>query len=194
MALVHCKCRKCQAVIKPKKWFSGIISVYNLQVIVDMNVAVLAHLLQDTENFAKSIQEACQRHLDERTQTAEAMDLLRLYHTARQTSPYVEDTGPKRQKHAHTWYTAYLWYKAVPWNFHYTDYRYIVLSVDIMYELTFGENWGVFFMDEKEMPKYNCQNFNEIQSCIIADCWYQWNISLCQIHLQASKVTSLYTY
>lgn len=75
---------------------------YFFQLIVEMDVALLAHLLQDTENFAKSIQEACQRHLDERTQTAEAMDLLRLYHTARQSSPYVEDTGPKRQKHAHT--------------------------------------------------------------------------------------------
>lgn len=78
-----------------------VILIY-FQLIVEMDVAMLAHLLQDTENFAKSIQEACQRHLDERTQTAEAMDLLRLYHTARQSSPYVEDTGPKRQKHAHT--------------------------------------------------------------------------------------------
>lgn len=86
------------------KNITRIITLSNddLQVIVEMDVALLAHLLQDTENFAKSIQEACQRHLDERTQTAEAMDLLRLYHTARQSSPYVEDTGPKRQKHANT--------------------------------------------------------------------------------------------
>lgn len=87
-----------------QKNITRIITLSNddLQLIVEMDVALLAHLLQDTENFAKSIQEACQRHLDERTQTAEAMDLLRLYHTARQSSPYVEDTGPKRQKHAHT--------------------------------------------------------------------------------------------
>ncbi|XP_061197838.1 DNA fragmentation factor subunit alpha-like [Saccostrea echinata] len=86
------------------KNITRIITLSNddLQVIVDMDISVLAHLLQDTENFAKSIQEACQRHLDERSQTSEAMDLLRLYHTARQSSPYVEDTGPKRKKHAHT--------------------------------------------------------------------------------------------
>nr|XP_022343428.1 DNA fragmentation factor subunit alpha-like [Crassostrea virginica] len=96
--------RQKQLIAGLQKNITRIITLSNddLQVIVDMNVAMLAHLLQDTENFAKSIQEACQRHLDERTQTAEAMDLLRLYHTARQTSPYVEDTGPKRQKHAHT--------------------------------------------------------------------------------------------
>ncbi|XP_056013642.1 DNA fragmentation factor subunit alpha-like isoform X3 [Ostrea edulis] len=86
------------------KNITRIITLSNddLQVIVDIDVSMLAHLLQDTENFAKSIQEACQRHLDERMQTSEAMDLLRLYHTARQSSPYVEDSGPKRQKHAHT--------------------------------------------------------------------------------------------
>ncbi|XP_062618704.1 DNA fragmentation factor subunit alpha-like [Saccostrea cucullata] len=86
------------------KNITRIITLSNddLQIIVGMDVPMLANLLQDTENFAKSIQEACQRHLDERNQTSEAMDLLRLYHTARQSSPYVEDTGPKRKKHAHT--------------------------------------------------------------------------------------------
>lgn len=74
-----------------------------LQSVVDLRVPDLAQLLQDTESYAEAIQEACQRHLDERSQTAEAMDLLRLYHKARTTSPYIgEDADSKRQKMSNT--------------------------------------------------------------------------------------------
>jgi len=68
-----------------------------------MDVGTLASLLGETEVYAGSVREACQRHLDERAQTSEAMELLKLYHRAREHSPYVEgeDKG-KRQKFAHT--------------------------------------------------------------------------------------------
>lgn len=76
----------------------------DLQAVVDMNVPALASLLQDTESYAEAIQEACQRHLDERTQTSEAMDLLRLYHASRQKSTLIigEDSASKRRKAANT--------------------------------------------------------------------------------------------
>lgn len=75
----------------------------DLQEMADMNTSSLALLLGETETYAKSVQEACQRHLDDRQQTSEALQLLKLYHKAREHSPYVEgeDTG-KRQKFAHT--------------------------------------------------------------------------------------------
>lgn len=68
-----------------------------------MSTSALATLLGETETYAGAVQEACQRHLDERLQTSEAMELLKLYHKAREHSPYVEgeDTA-KRQKFANT--------------------------------------------------------------------------------------------
>ncbi|XP_067658688.1 DNA fragmentation factor subunit alpha-like [Haliotis asinina] len=77
---------------------SRIITFSNedLQQIVDVSVEELASLLQDTESYAKALQDSCSRHLDERQQAAEAIDLLRLYHRARQHSPYVE-AGKKRK-------------------------------------------------------------------------------------------------
>lgn len=76
----------------------------DLQGVVDLSVPALASLLHDTESFAEAVQEACQRHLDERMQTSEAMDLLRLYHTSRQNSNLIigEDSSAKRQKSANT--------------------------------------------------------------------------------------------
>ncbi|KAJ8319814.1 hypothetical protein KUTeg_001401 [Tegillarca granosa] len=75
----------------------------NTAVVVECNLDVLAHLLNDTETYAKAVQDACQRHLDERSQTTEALDLLRLYHTARQCSPYVGDgSDAKKQKFSNT--------------------------------------------------------------------------------------------
>lgn len=75
----------------------------DLQEMADMSTSSLAQLLGETETYAKSVQEACQRHLDERQQTSEALQLLKLYHKAREHSPYVEgeDTS-KRQKFAQT--------------------------------------------------------------------------------------------
>ncbi|OWF41252.1 DNA fragmentation factor subunit alpha-like [Mizuhopecten yessoensis] len=74
----------------------------DLQGVIDLSVPALASLLHDTESFAEAVQEACQRHLDERTQTSEAMDLLRLYHTSRQKSNLIigEDSSSKRPKFA----------------------------------------------------------------------------------------------
>lgn len=66
-----------------------------------MTTSNLAQLLGETETYAKSVQEACQRHLDDRQQTSEALELLKLYHKAREQSPYVEGTDTsKRQKFA----------------------------------------------------------------------------------------------
>lgn len=67
-----------------------------------METDVLATLLGETPTYAASVQEACQRHLDERSQTSEAMDLLKLYHRAREHSPLVDGDSSKRQKKAHT--------------------------------------------------------------------------------------------
>jgi hypothetical protein len=74
-----------------------------LQEMSNMSTSNLAQLLGETEIYAKSVQEACQRHIDDRQQTSEALDLLKLYHKAREHSPYLEgeDTS-KRQKFAHT--------------------------------------------------------------------------------------------
>jgi len=70
---------------------------------VDLPADHLALLLQDTENYAKTVQDACQRHLDERSQTTEALNLLQLYHNARKKSPFIgEDDPGKRQKLANT--------------------------------------------------------------------------------------------
>ena len=68
-----------------------------------MSTSALSTLLGETETYAWAVQEAFQRHLDERLQTSEAMELLKLYHKAREHSPYVEgeDTA-KRQKFANT--------------------------------------------------------------------------------------------
>ncbi|OPL22014.1 DNA fragmentation factor, 45 kD, alpha subunit [Mytilus galloprovincialis] len=87
-----------------QKNITRIITLSNedLQLIVDLAIGHLAHLLQDTENYAKTVQEACQRHLDERSQTTQALDLLQLYHNARQNSPFIGDDETKRQKLANT--------------------------------------------------------------------------------------------
>ena len=69
---------------------------------MSVSPSYLAHLLGDTEAYAKAVQEACQRHLDEREQASEAMGLLKLYQKAREHSPYVGDDDPKRKKLAHT--------------------------------------------------------------------------------------------
>lgn len=71
----------------------------DLQNVIAMKTADIASLVQDSEHYAKSLQESCQRHLDDRQQTSEALDLLRLYHSARQNSPYIGDeSGSKKRK------------------------------------------------------------------------------------------------
>ncbi|KAL3861827.1 hypothetical protein ACJMK2_007842 [Sinanodonta woodiana] len=76
----------------------------DLQELTEMKAQDLAQMLLDTEEYAKAVQEACRRFLDERQQTSEAMELLCLYHKARECSPYVNDEGEgnKRQKFSQT--------------------------------------------------------------------------------------------
>lgn len=73
-----------------------------LQSLVDVEVAELARELGESERYAQAIQDACQRHLDERQQTKEAVDLLHLYHKARKVSPYVDtdDSTGKKRRHS----------------------------------------------------------------------------------------------
>lgn len=67
-----------------------------------MDTGTLASLLGETDAYANSVKESCQRHLDERSQTSEALDLLKLYHRAREHSPYVEgEDNSKRMKKGH---------------------------------------------------------------------------------------------
>ncbi|XP_052821245.1 DNA fragmentation factor subunit alpha-like isoform X2 [Mya arenaria] len=97
--------RVCQLAGGLKREITRLITFSNedLQEMADMDKGALAMLLGETETYAQSVQEACQRHLDERHQTTEAMELLKLYHKAREHSPYVEgEDNSKRQKFAHT--------------------------------------------------------------------------------------------
>ncbi|GFR81156.1 DNAation factor subunit alpha [Elysia marginata] len=65
---------------------SHIITFSNdqLQQLVDEDTLTLAQLMGESERFSKSLQDACQRHLDERAQTTETAGLLKLYHKAHQ--------------------------------------------------------------------------------------------------------------
>ncbi|XP_070186579.1 DNA fragmentation factor subunit alpha-like isoform X2 [Littorina saxatilis] len=75
----------------------------DLQNLVGISAADLARELGETERYAHAVQDACQRHLDERQHTKEAVDLLRLYHEARKVSPYVDapDGGAgKKRRHS----------------------------------------------------------------------------------------------
>ena len=68
-----------------------------------LDTDILASLLNETPTYAASVKEACKQHLDERKQTTEAMDLLKLYDNARKHSPYVEgEDNIKRKKKANT--------------------------------------------------------------------------------------------
>eukprot|EP00745_Piridium_sociabile_P017424 TRINITY_DN26198_c0_g1_i10.p1 TRINITY_DN26198_c0_g1~~TRINITY_DN26198_c0_g1_i10.p1 ORF type:complete len:209 (+),score=35.98 TRINITY_DN26198_c0_g1_i10:47-673(+) len=71
----------------------------DLQSMVDLGGPRLAIELKESEEYARAIKEACQRHLDERQRAKEAVDLLRLYHEARKISPYVDSgDGPPARK------------------------------------------------------------------------------------------------
>ncbi|KAK7507662.1 hypothetical protein BaRGS_00001597 [Batillaria attramentaria] len=75
----------------------------DLNMVLAVDVSDLAHELGESSGYAKALQDACQRHLDERQQTAEALDLLRLYHRARTESTYVEPesgAGSKKRRHS----------------------------------------------------------------------------------------------
>lgn len=73
------------------------------QSLVDVSLAELAHELGESERYSQAVQDACQRHLDERQHTKEAVDLLRLYHEARKVSPYVDtedSSSGKKRRHS----------------------------------------------------------------------------------------------
>lgn len=75
----------------------------DLQSLVDTQVSDLACELGESERYAQSVKDACQRHLDDRQNTKEAVDLLRLYHHARKVSPYVDaedGTSGKKRRHS----------------------------------------------------------------------------------------------
>ena len=70
---------------------------------MDVSVTELARELGESERYAQAVQDACQRHLDERQRTKEAVDLLHLYHEARKVSPYVDtDDGSSSKKRRHS--------------------------------------------------------------------------------------------
>ncbi|KAL8587697.1 hypothetical protein ACOMHN_020915 [Nucella lapillus] len=74
----------------------------DLQSLVELGETQLAHELGESDRYANAIRDACQRHLDERQHTKEAVDLLRLYHQARKVSPYVDTgDGPSSRKRPH---------------------------------------------------------------------------------------------
>ena len=69
---------------------------------MDLKADDLAHELSESDRYASAVRDACQRHLDERQKTKEAVDLLRLYHEARKVSPYVDSgDGPSGRKRRH---------------------------------------------------------------------------------------------
>lgn len=88
-----------QLVTGLKREITRLITFSNDDLIemTSMETSSLATLLGETETYAKSVQEACQRHLDERTQTTEAMELLKLYHKAREHSPYVDGSDDSKR-------------------------------------------------------------------------------------------------
>ncbi|ESO88849.1 hypothetical protein LOTGIDRAFT_234417 [Lottia gigantea] len=96
--------RSKQLILGLQKDLSRIIAFSNedLENIISADSNDLCHLLQETECYVKALQEACQRHLDERQLSTEAIDLLRLYHQSRKNSPYVEDEGGKKRKADHS--------------------------------------------------------------------------------------------
>ncbi|PVD35311.1 hypothetical protein C0Q70_02271 [Pomacea canaliculata] len=81
---------------------SRIISMSDedLQVLAEADTTELAQDLGESIVYAQSLQEACQRHLDDRVQTREAIDLLRLYSKAHSISPYVETESSKKRRHS----------------------------------------------------------------------------------------------
>lgn len=84
---------------------SRIITFSNddLSNVLAVDVAELGRELGESEGYAKALQDACQRHLDERQQTVEALDILRLYHKARTESPYVDpESGASGKKRRHS--------------------------------------------------------------------------------------------
>ena len=62
--------------------------------IIEADTALIASALSDTNVSAATLQDTCQRYLDDRSMAVEAMDLLRMYNKAKDTH-----TGAKRARH-----------------------------------------------------------------------------------------------
>lgn len=70
-----------------------------IQQIIDCDTSELSHFYSGNERFTKSLQEGCQRHLDDRSRTSEVMDLLRIYHKSQQQAyPQVTDDGAAKKR------------------------------------------------------------------------------------------------
>ncbi|XP_077998208.1 DNA fragmentation factor subunit alpha-like [Glandiceps talaboti] len=61
------------------------LSNLELQLVVACDTYTLASLVENTEEFASALQNACQRYLDDRESATEAVELLKLYHRARKS-------------------------------------------------------------------------------------------------------------
>lgn len=66
--------------------------------VIQADIQDLIQELGESERYAAALQDACQRHLDDRHQTKEALDLLRLYHHARSISPYVDTCNRSKKR------------------------------------------------------------------------------------------------
>ncbi|XP_013416677.1 DNA fragmentation factor subunit alpha [Lingula anatina] len=87
----------------PEAFF--LLSNEELQDIVDLDPHELARILQDSTSNVETLQETCQRYLDDRIKTSEAMELLKLYQRASESSgdndvarPANHDGNPKRKR------------------------------------------------------------------------------------------------
>ncbi|XP_002733830.1 DNA fragmentation factor subunit alpha-like [Saccoglossus kowalevskii] len=76
-----------------KNDIASVITLSNeeLQVMVDCDIKTLARLLNNTEEFASALSNACQRYMDDRQSSIEAVEILRLYHKARKNQELSEN-------------------------------------------------------------------------------------------------------
>ncbi|XP_070560639.1 DNA fragmentation factor subunit alpha-like isoform X2 [Ptychodera flava] len=66
------------------------LSNVELQMIAECDTNTLATLVDNAEEFASTLQNACQRYLDDRQSATEAVELLKLYHRARKSKDNTE--------------------------------------------------------------------------------------------------------
>lgn len=68
-----------------------------LQLLVDTDTEELAQLLGSPKSNVESIQDACQRHLDEKAEAKEALEILKLYHSANGHTSHSNNSDKKRK-------------------------------------------------------------------------------------------------
>ncbi|XP_059145091.1 DNA fragmentation factor subunit alpha-like [Physella acuta] len=83
-----------------KNNLSHIIMLSNqqLQVLVDCDTTKLACLLGEKETTTQTLQDACQRSLDERLEANEAIELLKLFHKSKEHSNHAKSSDEKKRK------------------------------------------------------------------------------------------------